>query len=66
MSTPDPGFIDPSKLKPEPIHNESLPEELLEHVRAVYDVVGPYLDTTREQFEIGFMRDMEPEDEVAV
>ncbi len=66
MNTPDPEFIDPKKLKPGPIRNDSLPEELLEHVRAVYDVIGPYLDTTLEQFEIGFMRDMHPEDEVAV
>ncbi len=66
MNTPDPEYIDPKELKPGPIHNESLPEELLEHVRAVYDVVGPYLDTTLEQFEIGFMRETELEDEVAV
>ena len=40
--------------------------ELLEHIQAVFDVIGPYLDTTLEQFEIGFMRDMHPESEVAV
>jgi hypothetical protein len=66
MSTPDPEFIDPKKLKPGPIRNESLPPKLLEQIEAVYDVVGPYLNTTLEQFEIGFMRDAEPEDEVAV
>jgi hypothetical protein len=43
-----------------------LPSDLLEHVQAVYDVIGPYLGTTLEQFEIGFMRDMHPEGEVAV
>ena len=32
----------------------------------MYDVIGPYLGTTLEQFEIGFMRDMHPESEVAV
>ena len=58
--------LDPKKIRPGPIRNESLPTELLEQVRAMYDVLGPYLDTTLEQFEIGFMRDMLPEIEVAV
>ena len=62
----EPEYVDPSELRPGPIQNESLSPELLEHIRAVYDVVGPYLDTTLEQFEIGFMRDMHPESEVAV
>ena len=62
----EPEHIDPSQLRPGPIRQESLSPELLEHVKAVYDVVGPYLDTTLEQFEIGFMRDAHPESEVAV
>jgi hypothetical protein len=66
MDTPEPEPVDLSKLRPGPIRHESLPPELLEHVRAVYDVIGPYLDTTLEQFEINFMRDANPEDEVAV
>jgi len=66
MSTPEPEFVDPKKLKPGPIRNESLPPEMLEQIRAVYDVVGPYFNTTLEQFEIGFMRDANPADEVAV
>lgn len=28
------------------LSHESLPPELLEHVQAVYDVIGPYLNTT--------------------
>ena len=64
MNDPEP--IDPSELRSGPIRHDSLPPELLEHVRAVFDVVGPYLNTTLEQFEIGFMRDMHPEDEVAI
>ena len=63
---PDPEFIDPGQVRPGPIRNESLPPELLEHIRAVYDVVGPYLGTTLEQFEVGFMRDMHPDSEVAI
>ena len=66
MNSPDPEPVDLSKLKPGPIRHESLPPELLEHVQAIYDVVGPYLDATLEQFEIDFMRDAHPEREVAV
>src|SRR5438477_10583190 len=44
----------------------SLPPELLEQIKAVYDVIGPYVGTTLEQFEIGFMRGTNPESEVAL
>jgi hypothetical protein len=43
-----------------------LPPDLLGQIRAVYDVIGPYVGMTLEQFEIGFMRDMHPEREVAL
>jgi hypothetical protein len=66
MTSPDSEPIDLSQLQPGPIRNESLPPELLEHIKAVYDIVGPYLETTLEQFEIGFMRDSNPESEVVV
>ena len=39
---------------------------MLEQIQAVYDLIGRYLGMTLEQFEIGFMRDMHPESEVAV
>jgi hypothetical protein len=58
--------IDPKQLRPGPIRNESLPPELLEQIKAVFDVIGPYINTTLEQFEVGFMRDMHPESEVAL
>src|SRR6516165_1504604 len=58
--------IDPKKLRPGPIRNESLPPELLERIKAVFDVIGPYIGMTLEQFEIGFIRDMHPEREVAL
>jgi hypothetical protein len=64
MSGPE--HVDPSQLRPGPIRHESLPPELLEQIKAVYDVIGPYLDMTLEQFEIGFMRDMYPESEVVL
>jgi hypothetical protein len=56
----------PKELRPGPIRHESLPVELLEQIEAVYDVLRPYLGTTLEQFEIGFMRDMHPKSEVLV
>ena len=62
----DPEHTDPSPLRSGPIRHDSLPPELLEQVQAVYEIVGPYLNTTLEQFEIGFMRDMRPESEIAV
>jgi hypothetical protein len=43
-----------------------LPPQLLEQIKAVFDVIGPYTNMTLEQFEIGFMRDMHPESEVAL
>jgi hypothetical protein len=62
----EPEHVDPSRLRPGPIRNESLPPELLDQIKAVFDVIGPYINMTLEQFEIGFMRDMNPESEVAL
>ena len=62
----EPESIDPSEVQPGPIRHESLPPELLERIGAVFQVVGSYLDTTLEQFEISFMRDSDPASEVAV
>jgi hypothetical protein len=62
----EPEHVDPSKLRPGPIRNESLPPELLDQIKAVFDVIGSYNGMTLEQFEVGFMRDMHPESEVAL
>jgi hypothetical protein len=59
-------YIDPKQLRPGPIRHESLPPELLDQIKAVFDVIGPYIGMSMEQFEIGFMRDMHPEREVAL
>ena len=64
MNEPEP--IDISQLQPGPIRHESLSPELLDHVRAVFDVIGPYIGMTLEQFEVNLMRDVHPENEVAV
>ena len=62
----EPEKVDPRQLRPGPIRHGSLPPGLLEQIKAVYDLIGPYLNMTLEQFEIGFMRDMHPESEVAL
>lgn len=62
----DPEYIDPKDILPGPIRRDSLPPNLLHHIKAVFDVIGPYLGTTLEQFEIGFMRDLHPENEVVM
>jgi hypothetical protein len=62
----DPDFIDPSQLRLGPIRHRSLSSHLLDQIRAVYELIGHVLDTTLEQFEIGFMRDSTPEQEVAI
>jgi hypothetical protein len=62
----EPEYVDPKQLRPGPICNKSLPSELLEQIKALFDLIGPYINLTLEQFEIGFMRDMHPESEVAL
>ena len=62
----EPEQLDPKQLRPGPIRHESLPPQLLEQIEAVFGVIGPYLGMTLEQFEVGFMRDMHPESEVAL
>jgi hypothetical protein len=64
MSQPE--YVNPKQLRPGPIQHDSLPPDLLDQIRAVYEVVGLYIGMTLEQFEIGFMRDVHPESEVAL
>ena len=66
MDSPEPTRIDAKKLRSGPILHKSLSPELLERIEAIYGVLGRYLGMKLEQFEIGFMRDMHPESEVAV
>ena len=39
---------------------------MLEQVRPIFEIVGPYLNTTLEQFVITLMWDAAPEDEIVV
>ena len=63
---PEPENVDPSQIQSGPIRHKSLSPELLEHIEAVFDVIGPYIGKSLEQFEISFMRDSDPESEVAL
>jgi len=65
-SMSEPEYVDPRKLVPGPIRHESLSPQLLEMIEAIYGEIGRYLGTTLEQFEIGFMRDANPEREVSI
>jgi hypothetical protein len=62
----EPEYVDPSQLRPGPIRNESLSTDLLDQIRIVFDVISPYIGMTLEQFELSFMRDMDPESEIAL
>lgn len=53
-------------LRRGPILHHTLPQELLDKIKAIYDLIGPYLETTLEQFEVDFMRESVPEVEVAI
>lgn len=66
MTEPKPRNPDFNKVRPGPIRHKSLPPKLLKYVQAIYDVIGPYLDTSLERFETGFMQDKHPEQEVAL
>ena len=59
MSKPE--NFDPKHIRPGRIRHGSLPPDLLEQIGAVFDEIGQFLANTLEQFEIGFMRDTEPE-----
>ena len=61
-----PEYLDRKLRRQGPIRHESLPPEMIEQIKAVYDVIGPYLNMTLEQFEIKFMRDVHPEIEVSL
>lgn len=66
MDEPEIRNVKLKDLRPGPIQHDSLPDELLEAIHAIYEVLGPFLWMNLEQWELGFMRDMHPEREVAV
>lgn len=48
------------------ICHTKLDKDLLDRIRIIYDGLKPYLSMSLEQFEIGFMRDENPENNVEV
>ena len=64
MINTNPEPIDPNQFRAGPIRHETLSPELLKSIRGIHEVLGDYLGTTLEQFEISFMRDSNPEAEV--
>lgn len=57
---------DPSKIKKGKIRHESLPDELLKKIATIYRICGRYTCPTLEEFEVGFMYDLDPAREVSV
>jgi len=53
-------------VKASPIRRESFPPELSRRIEATYREIGHYQEPTLEQWELGFMRETNPENEVAV
>jgi hypothetical protein len=62
----EPEFVDPKQIRKGRIRNHSLAPELLQRIGLIFKLIGPYVATTLEEFEIGFMRDSQPEREVAI
>ena len=56
--------VDIASLCAGPLLHTSLDDKLLERIDTIYEEFQPYLEMTQEQFEIGFMRDNNPEKEV--
>lgn len=66
MDDPEIRYIPIDQIRSGPIRHESLPDELLERIRAVHKLIGPYVGSNLEQFELSFMRDSHPEHEVSI
>jgi hypothetical protein len=63
---PEPNQPNFGNIQSGPIRHASLSPELLALAASVFELIGPYLNTTLEQFEISLMRDSNPEDEIAI
>jgi len=66
MDEPEIRNVKLKDLRPGPIQHESLPDDLLAAIHAIYETLGPFLRMNLEQWKLGFMRDTHPEQEVAV
>jgi hypothetical protein len=55
-----------SDIHQAPIRHQSLAKDLMPRIEATYRAIGHYQCPSLEQWELGFMRDTDPESEVAV
>lgn len=58
--------VEIDKLQPGRIRHASLPDDLLGRIRAIHTAVNGVLEQPLEQMELNFMRDSDPEREVAL
>jgi len=58
--------VDLSYICGQKIVQTRLSQETLNRIKVIYDEFSPYLSTNLEQFELGFMRDDNPENEVEI
>jgi hypothetical protein len=58
--------VNPKDLRPGPICHESLTDEQTETIRQIHEILSPYLNTSFEQFELNFLRDLHPEREILI
>lgn len=66
MNEPEVKRVKIEDLRSGPIRHDELPDVLLQRIQVIHKMVGHYLGMNLEQFEVGFMRDIDPEHEVAV
>jgi hypothetical protein len=55
-----------SNLTAGPIRHEALTDKQLERARLIYACLGPFIGTPFEQFELNFLRDMNPDKEIHI
>jgi len=66
MKHPKQQMVDVTKIVKGPIQHASLPSVLLAQIREIYDYCKPYIPRTLEAWEIDFMRDTNPNKEIAI
>src|SRR4051812_18377911 len=63
---PELRYVDLKDLRLGPIRRESLSDDQLGILRAIYEVISPYQDMAFETMELNFLRDANPDSELAV
>jgi hypothetical protein len=63
---PEIRYVNPKDLRLGPIRRGSLSAVQLEHLRAIYEVISPYQTMAFETMELTFLRDANPDKEIAI